>query len=199
MKLLPFHPQEQLSPLQNLSLRSVNLDIEAIRQKARAAIRPLKTVSSDSFGRNRTKAGRELPEYYLVYFLLVDLLGFEGLGRHEKIAWSVPVDLNGQILFIEHRKLGLGVFSSDDQDSEKEASEVVQLIKRGIKTSQPYLNWRAEMAVQESEVNVRNRSNDLYNRFQFLLDLYKSKRAESEVATVSSGEFSFPDFEIFIR
>ena len=90
---------ERLSLLQDTRPRSVPLDIEAIRRKARAAIKPLKTVSSDFFGRNRIKAGRRLPEYYLVYFLLVDLLGFENLGRHEKLAWSIPVDLDGEVLF----------------------------------------------------------------------------------------------------
>ena len=151
------------------------MDIEAIRQKARAAIMPLKVVSSDSCGGNRAKAGRELSEYYLVYFLLVDLLGFENLGRHEKLAWSIPVDLNGEVLFIEHRKMGLGVFSSYDKDSEEAAGEVVRLVKKGVKVAQPYFYWRAQDAVTSSQVNVRNRSNQLYERFQFLLDLYETK------------------------
>ena len=49
------------------------------------------------------------PEYYLVYFLLVDLLGFKCYGRGEKVAWSTPVEIEGQHFLIEHRKLGLGV------------------------------------------------------------------------------------------
>ena len=158
------------------------MNIEAIRQKARTAIRPLKTVSSEYFGRNRTKAGRGLPDYYLVYFLLVDLLGFEDLGRHDKIAWSIPVDLDGQMLFIEHRKLGLGVFSSHDTASEEAAKEVVRLVKRGVKVAQPYFDWRAQDAVMRSQVNVRNRSSELHDRFQFLLDLYEATLTESEVA-----------------
>ena len=130
------------------------MDIEAIRQKARTAISPLKTVSSDFFGGNRTKAGWELPEYYLVYFLLVDLLGFENLGRYEKLAWSIPVDIDGEVLFIEYRKMGLGVFSSYDKDSEEAARDVVRLVKRGVKVAQPYFYWRAQDAVTSSQVNV---------------------------------------------
>ena len=169
----------------------------AIRQKARTAIRPLKTVSSEYFGRNRTKAGRGLPDYYLVYFLLVDLLGFEDLGRHDKIAWSIPVDLDGQVLFIEHWKLGLGVFSSHNTDSEEAAKEVVRLVKRGVKVAQPYFDWRAQDAVMRSQVNVRNRSSELHDRFQFLLDLYEAKRTESEVAfKVSSSGFRLPDYRV---
>ena len=159
-------------------------------------IKPLKPVRSDFFGGERTNAGRELPEYYLVYFLLVDLLGFENLGTHEKIAWSIPVDLDGQVLFIEHRKLGSGVFSSHDNDAEEEASEVVRLVKKGIRAAQPYFDWRAEMAVKKSEVNVRNKSNQLYERFQFLMDMYEAKRAESQVTNkVGPLGTRFPDYQ----
>ena len=173
------------------------MDIEAIKRKARAAIRPLKTASSEYFGRNRTKAGRGLPDYYLVYFLLVDLLGFKDLGRHEKLAWSIPVDLGGQVLFIEHRKLGLGVFSSHNTDSEEAAAEVVRLVKRGVKVARPYFDWRAEDAVMRSQVNVRNRSSQLHDRFQFLLDLYEAKRTESESASKgSSSGFTFLDYRV---
>ena len=173
------------------------MDIEAIREKARAAIKPLKTADSEYFGGSRIKAGQGLPEYYLVYFLLVDLLGFENLGRHDKLAWSIPVDLDGQVLFIEHRKMGLGVFSSHNADSEEAAREVVRLVKKGAKVAQPYFDWRADMAVKKSKVNVRNRSTQLFSRFQFLLDLYKAKRAESEVAVkVGPSGLRMPDFEV---
>ena len=40
---------------------------------------------------SRTNGGRSLPEYYLVYFLLVDLLGYKDLGQWEKVAWVIPV------------------------------------------------------------------------------------------------------------
>ena len=142
-------------------------------------------------------AGRELPQYYLVYFLLVDLLGFKSLGRHEKVAWSIPVDLDGEVLFIEHRKLGLGVFSSGANDAEETAGRVVRLIKKGVRVAKPYFDWRAERAVADSKVNVRNRSNQLYERFKFLLDLYEAKRSETETTYESSstGE-SLPYYQI---
>ena len=171
------------------------MDIEAIRREARAAISPLKPVRSEVFGGARSNAGRELPEYYLVYFLLVDLLGFQNLGRGEKVAWSIPVDLNREVLFIEHRKMGLGVFWSRDTDSEETAAEVVRLVRRGVKVSRPYFDWRAQDAVMRSEVNVRNKSNQLYDRFQYLLDLYEAKRIESEESyTVTRSGFRLPDY-----
>ena len=51
------------------------------------------------FTATRTKAGDDLPPYYLVYFLLVDLLGFPNLGQSEKIAWSIPIDVDGEAFY----------------------------------------------------------------------------------------------------
>ena len=157
------------------------MNIEAIKAKALQAIWPLKSVDSTFYGNRRTAAGRGLPEHYLVYFLLVDLLGFKTLGRHEKLAWSIPVELEGQVLFIEHRKLGLGVFTPGGigaEETEPTAKEVVRLVNRGIRAARPYFDWRAEQAVNNSEINVRNKCDDLYQRFEFLLGLYNAKTAE---------------------
>ena len=131
------------------------MNIEAIKAKALQAIWPLKSVDSTFYGNRRTAAGRGLPEHYLVYFLLVDLLGFKTLGRHEKLAWSIPVELEGQVLFIEHRKLGLGVFTPGGigaEETEPTAKEVVRLVNRGIRAARPYFDWRAEQAVNNSEL-----------------------------------------------
>jgi hypothetical protein len=74
-------------------------ELEFVRERALRAIQPLKPL--DSFTQHdpkslifacRTNAGRELPPYYLVYFLLVDLLGFKNAGQFEKTAWSIAVD-----------------------------------------------------------------------------------------------------------
>ena len=48
-----------------------------------------------------TKAGRGLPPYYLLYFLLIDLLQFPYLGQWEKVAWAVPVRLRGKLYGID--------------------------------------------------------------------------------------------------
>lgn len=158
------------------------MDIEIVRRKANEAIRPLKSIDSMVYGSRRTDAGRELPQPYLVYFLLVDLLDFRCLGKHEKLAWSIPVSLNGQTLFIEHRKFGLGVFTSQDCDDEGVAREIVALVNEGIRAAEPYFDWRAEQAVNDSKVNVRNRCNALYERFQFLLVQYEAKVAEARAS-----------------
>ena len=185
----------KISPLQKFWRRSSHSNIEPVRQKARAATNPLKTVSLESCGSKHAFPGLVLPEYYLVYFLLVDLLGFQNLGTRDKVAWSIPVDLGGEVLFIEHRKWGLGVFSSDDHNSDDAAREVGRLVWEGVKVAQPYFDWRAETAVASSKVNVRNISGKLFQRFEFLLDLYEAKRSESqESSKVGPTEESQPFF-----
>jgi len=85
-------------------------ELESVREAARKAILPLKAADSNTqadgkflFNAKRTDAGEKLPPYYLVYFLLADLLEFPNLGRFEKIDWSVPVDLNGVAYLIGNR------------------------------------------------------------------------------------------------
>ena len=181
------------------------MDIEAIKKNALRAIMPLKSADVDYYGGTRTLSGRGLPEYYLVYFLLVDLLGFSCLGKGEKVAWSIPVDLEGHLLHIEHRKLGLGIFSYGDPDSEDSAKEVLRLVRQGVRTARPYLDWRAEEAVNSSQINVVNGSIDLYGRFEFLIGEYKSKLAEAEKKAHEPGtigyasgsvRFRFPDWKL---
>jgi hypothetical protein len=162
-------------------------NIETIRSAALAAVSPLKPAGPGTAARKdflitaeRTNAGNQLPAYYLVYLLLVDLLGFENLGKWEKIAWSVPVDFEGRAFLIDHRKSGLGVFAAELPRDETAAGEIVSLIRKGIKAAQPYFDWRAEEAIKESKLNVINRSKDLYQRFQFFVNQYKAKRAEYE-------------------
>lgn len=163
------------------------MDIELVRERALKAISPLKAADSDTtasksflFDAKRTKAGRQLPPYYLVYFLLVDLLGFKNLGRFDKVAWSVPVEYKGQAFLIEYRKFGLGVFAASLPDDEPAAAEIVKLIHKAVKAARPYFDWRAEQAAKASKLNVVNRSRDLFKRLEFYLDLYDARRQEAD-------------------
>lgn len=81
----------------------VPLEFAATQKAALEAIAPIRPADANTKARNdtllsatRSSAGHMLPEYYLVYFLLVELLGFRNLGQFEKIAWSVPIDFNGK-------------------------------------------------------------------------------------------------------
>src|SRR5258708_17792639 len=86
------------------------------RNAALEAIAPIRPIDENTtarkdtlFSAQRSSAGQMLPDYYLVYFLLVELLGFRDLGRSEKLAWSVPIDFHGKAYLIEHRKFGVGI------------------------------------------------------------------------------------------
>lgn len=162
-------------------------ELEAIREKALRAIRPLKPLDSSMahdpktlFHARRTNAGRELPPSYLVYFLLVDLLGFPHDGKWEKIAWSVAVDWNGRGFLIEHRKLGVGVFVQDVERDEPVARQLVIRIHKAVRAAQPFFEWLAGEAVSRSEVNVVNNASSLYGRYEFLRDSYHAKCDEYE-------------------
>jgi hypothetical protein len=78
-------------------------ELEATKAAARraiGAIRPAQVSTSDQatlYTAGRTAAGHALPPYYLVYFLLVELLEFPFWGRFEKVAWSVPIEFDGDL------------------------------------------------------------------------------------------------------
>lgn len=160
-------------------------ELVGIRERALRAIRPLKPLDSSTehdpktlFLAKRTDAGRKLPPYYLVHFLLVDLLGFPHTGKWEKTAWSVAVDWNGRGFLIEHRKMGLGVFAQDVERDESAARELVIRIHKAVLAAQPFFEWLAGEAVSRSEVNVVNNASSLYGRYGFLRDSYHSKLDE---------------------
>ena len=164
------------------------MNVDTIRVRARKAIAPLTSTNEKTialkrlllFQARRTEAGQRLPPYYLVYFLLVDLLHFKNLGRVEKVAWSVPVDLEGKTFLIEHRKFGVGVFAADLPADEDAATEIVRLIEKGVKAARSYFDQRAADAVAGSNISVVNKSSELFDRYHYFLGLYKKKYGEAE-------------------
>lgn len=146
---------------------------------------------------SRTNGGRDLPPYYLVYFLLVDLLGFANLGQSEKVAWIVPIRYLGRLYSIEHRKMGPGIFAPTykqdlrkigravasgipSNEAEQDAAEICKLINKAVAEAEPYFEWRAEQAVSDSKLNVTNNSNWLFERYEYLRDEYKRLDDEFE-------------------
>jgi hypothetical protein len=162
-------------------------EFDPLCERARRAMAPLKpadktTKAADNllFIAKRTEAGRRLPPYYLVYFLLVDLLEYRNLGKFEKLAWSVPVDLHGTAFLVEHRKFGLGIFAHNPETEEPQAEEIARLIQKGVKIAKPYFKWLANAAVQESKLNVVNNGHRLFERYAYFRDNFKSKVAEAK-------------------
>jgi hypothetical protein len=160
---------------------------DEVRQLASLAILPLKPafLSGESaqdflFKGQRTKGGRDLPSYYLVYFLLVDLLEFPDRGRWEKTAWSIPVQFEDTAYLIEYRKMGLGVFALDAKNSEENVQQIVKLVNRGVDAAEPYFQWLAEEAVKKSSLNVENNSRWLFARYRYLYELFGRTSAETE-------------------
>ena len=166
---------------------AIPTELELTRANALRAISPIspagKTQIEDEslvFGAHRTKASNDLPSYYLVYFLLVDLLGFHNLGKYfEKVAWSVPIDFNGEAFCVEYRKFGLGVFAQDATSKEKEARQIVAVIRRGVDVAEPFFEWLADRAVRESKLNVVNRGQQLFARFEYFLNAHKELANEA--------------------
>ncbi|WP_300181689.1 hypothetical protein [uncultured Aliivibrio sp.] len=127
----------------------------------------------------RTDAGRQLPPYYLVYFLLHDLLGFRDLGQFEKVSWSIPINYNDKAFVIEHRKFGLGVFAYDPKRDESDAKEITKSIQKAVNVAKPYYEWLASEAVLSSNLNVKNNCSELFGRYQYLLSLYEKEQQEA--------------------
>lgn len=162
-------------------------ELGRVRDAARRALGPVLPVSSSSiaekdflFTAKRSDASRDLPPYYLIYFVLVDLLGFENLGQFEKVAWSVPVDYQGRAFLIEHRKFGVGVFVHDLEKEESDAREIVKFIKKAVKAAEPYFDWLADEALQSSKLNVVNNSASLFDRFAFFQTEFRKRAVEAE-------------------
>jgi hypothetical protein len=162
------------------------MDIEEVRRRTRLAIAPLAQAELDAatyhqlfISAKRTDAGRPLPAYYLIYFLLIDLLGFRNNGQWEKTAWSVTVEFEGMPFLIDHRKFGLGIFGMDGPNTETTAADVATCLHKAVKAAQPYFEWRAEVAASQSHLNVINRSGDLLEHVQFHLGLYDARAAEA--------------------
>lgn len=155
-------------------------DIKILKEKVYRIIDKIKPVNENTradsnflFKAQKTEASKILPPHYLVYFFLVNLLGFKNLGKWEKIAWSIPIDYNGEAYLIEYRKFGLGIFAKDAKKQEKEAYKIAKLICKGIKTAQPYFEYLANNAIETSNINVINKSYKLYERFSYFLKEYE--------------------------
>ena len=162
-------------------------NFEKLKERVAGAIAPLKPADNQSiapkemlFAAKRTEASRHLPEPYLVYFLLVDLLDYKDLGQWEKLAYSIPVDFNGTAYLVEHRKFGLGLFAADPEAQEDDATKIVDFIRKAVKAAQPYFEHLANEAAEGSRLNLKNHSQGLYDRYGFFERSFSEKQEEVE-------------------
>nr|WP_156516777.1 hypothetical protein [Paraburkholderia caribensis] len=189
-----------MKKMANLSSEGLTAsEIDVIRLRARKAIGELSPAGSPrsqaelngALLSSRTAASRSLPPYYLVYFLLVDLLGFYHMGEWEKVAWSVPVRLGEKLYLIEHRKFGLGIFAPNleagatqsgfpSADAEADAVQIARLIRSGVSAAEPYFESRARSAVATENINVVNKNQALFERYVYFNDRARSLSDEAE-------------------
>ncbi|QOG17536.1 hypothetical protein [Bradyrhizobium sp. SEMIA] len=162
-------------------------NLQAVREAARRALGPVLPAGNSTaadpnflFNAARSEASGDLPPYYLIFFVLVELLGFENLGKSEKVSWSVPLDYKGRAFLVEHRKFGVGIFVQDRDADESDAKEIVKRIRKAVKTAEPYFDWLAGEALQNSKLNLINNSASLFERFQFFKSEYTKKSEEAD-------------------
>lgn len=168
-------------------------ELEKVQAYARRTIAPIKPADTSTeaepkflFTAIRMEASDNLPPYYLVFFLFVDLLNFKDLGRFEKIAWSIPIDFEGRAYLIEHRKFGLGVYGPEGK--EEDAKRIVMLIKKGVKVARPFFDWMAQKAIQASHLNIVNNAQSLFGRYLYTRELYLSTLEKLEAVTAAIKE-----------
>jgi hypothetical protein len=139
---------------------------------------------------SRTAASRDLPEYYLIYFLLVDLLGYYHLGQWEKVAWVIPIRYKDRLYSLEHRKFGIGIFApthepnanasgTPSEDAETDARDIAIVINKAVAVASPYFKWRAEQAVLTSDLNVSNKSTELFDRYVYFRNQFQELQIRS--------------------
>ena len=129
-------------------------ELESVRQASHRTLGAIRPATEDTlaeenflFTSTRLEASSKLPAYYLVYFLLVELLGFENLGQFEKIFRSIPIDFQGRGFLIEHRKFGIGVFGRDLKEDQEAALQIVISIQKAVKAARPFFDWLTNEAV----------------------------------------------------
>lgn len=174
-------------------------DLDRIKNCVLRILSPIKPADKNFLlSAQKTKAGEKLPPYYLVYFLFVNLLGFEDLGRFEKIAWSIPIDFNGCAFLIEHRKYGLGLFAHDANKEYKDATEIVKKIRSAIKTASPYFEFVASQEARGSKLNVSNNGKMLFERYNFFseISLGMLKEDKNRIKEIVD---KFPEFEKMVK
>src|SRR5262249_16983127 len=81
---------------------------------------------------------------------------------------------------IEHRKLGLGIFSAASDADELVAQRIVTAIQKGVKAALPFFDHLAAEAVHRSKLNVKNNSAWLFGRYEFLRDQFREKLASAQ-------------------
>jgi hypothetical protein len=176
--------------------------LEKTREYALRAIAPLEKPHSVKSGSGNLKVFKEIPhsEYYLIFLLLVDLLGFKYSGPGEKVAYIIPVEFEGATYSIVYAKFGMKIEYFDGGEAEAAYAALV----RGIRAAKPYYLWRAEQASESSDLNLISKCPQLWNKYIFLKDQSESlmrkfaaEKDEVEIKENFNADGSFSWSSIF--
>lgn len=160
--------------------------LEALRREVWKAIAPLKILEATTETSSDVECAEiaedldlELPDHYLIYLLLVNFLGFEDWGPHEKVAWTIPIDFEGRQFLIILRKFGLKIETGPDGNWGSSISNIRHLLRRGVAVGKPFFEKLASDAIRGSDLNVANKSAELWERYRFLREQHETTNLEA--------------------
>lgn len=163
--------------------------LEKTYENALRAIAPIEKPQSENFGSGNMMVFRGIPhnEYYLIFLLLADLLGFKYLGPSEKVAYIIPIEFEGHRHSIVYAKFGMRIEYHEGGDGKA----VYAALKKGMKVAKPYYLWRAEQASVSSDLNLISKCPQLWNKYAFLKEqsetLMQKFETEKDNAVVKKG------------
>ena len=87
--------------------------------------------------------------------------------------------------------MGLGVFApkldpdarmsgTPSEQAEEDARAIASLVAKAVSIAEPYFQWRAEQAVSTSALNVVNKSDGLFDRYEYFRDSFRALTDEAE-------------------
>ncbi|WP_050527422.1 hypothetical protein [Pseudorhodobacter aquimaris] len=163
--------------------------LEKTRKNVLRAIGPIEKPTSKKFGPGAPRVFKGIPhaEYYLLFLLLVDLLGFKYWGPGEKFAYIIPVEFEGRRHSIVYAKFGMRIEYSEGGDGEA----VYAALKKGMRAAKSYYLWRATEASTTSDLNLISKCPQLWDKYVFLKEqsetLIAKFEAEKDDAVVEKG------------
>lgn len=166
-----------------------SFSLDKTRENALRAISPIEKPKASARSSGNLIVFRGIPfhDYYLVFLLLIDLLGFKYLGPSEKVAYIIPIDFEGRRYSIVYAKFGMRIECSEGGNPET----VYAAVKRGIKAARPYYLWRAKEASITSHLNLESKCPQLWEKYIFLKGqskaLLEKFEAEKENRVVEKG------------
>lgn len=181
--------------------------LEKLRSAAERAISPIQKPTKKSSFTGGVSIYRSIPHdhYYLIFLLLVDLLGFDYVGPEEKLAYIISVEHDGKRYDVIYAKFGMKIEYQKGGNPKK----VFELLKKGISSAKRYYEWRAEQAAETSDLNLVAQSIKLWEKYSFLrersIELFEeaetrkdeSHREEFESEDGLTGwSVSFPAYRI---